>query len=83
MQLKKKKIKNKKKECLKIGIDKSVDLYPNPFNSKNIILLKNMENYENKINCKDLSNKFLFTEEDIIRSHDIKFKKYMARFMTC
>ena len=42
-----------------------------------------MENYENKINCKDLSNKFLFTEEDIIRSHDIKFKKYMARFMTC
>ena len=32
-----------------------------------------MENYQKKFNYKDLSYKFLFTEEDIIRSHDIKF----------
>ena len=36
-----------------------------------------MESYENKINYKDLSYKFIFTEKDITRLHDIKFfKKY-------
>ena len=37
-----------------------------------------MENYENKFNYKDLSYKFLLTEEDIIRFHDIKLKKKHA-----
>ena len=32
-----------------------------------------MENYENKINYRDLSYKSLFTEEDITRFYDIKF----------
>ena len=34
-----------------------------------------MENYENKTNYKDLPYKFLFTEEDITRFHDITFLK--------
>ena len=39
--------------------------------------MKGIENHEGKINYKDLSYKILFTEEYVIRSHDINFlKKY-------
>ena len=53
------------------------NLHPNSFNSKSMILLKSIENYENKINYKSLSYKIFFTEEDIITSHEINLlKKY-------
>ena len=68
-------MKYKVQYTYKKGIDKLVDFYPNSFNSKNIILLKKMENYENKINYRDLSYKSLFTEEDITRFYDIKFQE--------
>ena len=53
------------------------NLHPNSFNSKSMILVKSIENYENKINYKSLSYKIFFTEEDIITSHEINLlKKY-------
>ena len=49
----KKKIKKKIKCSLKK--DEWNDLYPNYFSRTGVILVKNIGNYENKINCKDLS----------------------------
>ena len=69
----KQKIKQKIKCTLKK--DEWNDLYPNSFSRKGVILVKDIGNYENKINCKDLSENMLFTEEVIIRSHEIIFLK--------
>ena len=49
----KKKIKQKTKCSLKK--DEWNDLYPNYFSRTGVILVKDIGNYENKINCKDLS----------------------------
>ena len=49
----KQKIKQKIKCTLKK--DEWNDLYPNYFSRTGVILVKDIGNYENKINCKDLS----------------------------
>ena len=49
----KQKIKQKIKCTLKK--DEWNDLYPNYFSRTGLILVKDIGNYENKINCKDLS----------------------------
>ena len=67
LKVKKKDDKTKGILYLEEGVNKLVDLYSSSFNSRNIVFLKNMENYENKINYYDLSYKIFFTEKNVFR----------------
>ena len=53
LEVEKKDHKTKDIIYLKEGIDKLHAFYPNSFSRKGIILVKGIENYENKINYKD------------------------------
>ena len=62
---------------LKQRTNKSFKLYPKSFDNRSIILLKILAKNENKIDYKDLSYKMLFSEENIVKSHEINFlEKY-------
>ena len=67
----KKDVKIKDIVYLKERIDELDSIYPKSVNSKSIVLLKSIENYEKKIDYKRLSYKISFSIEDNVRSYEI------------
>ena len=62
---------------LRKGMDQLFEMYPRSFSNRSKILLKKLVNSENVINYNNLSFKINFSEENIIRFHEIDFlKKY-------
>ena len=77
LKIKKKDDKTKSIVYLNERLDRLVKLYPSSFDDKSLNILGKLVINEKKNDCKSLSYKILFYDEDNVRSHEINFvEKY-------